>query len=138
MRASSASRLPSAERGSPPLESYARHKEEKHRILLGMAQAQVSRARKKAPVFSACIVSHTREWSQGVIKTIEWLCNNDARASGSSSGTSATAGSARDQAVFRARFKDNIACTTARGVGRILAVGGHFFPSKDEEEWSLK
>ena len=117
------------------MESYARHKEEKHRVLLGMAQAQVGRARKKAPVFSACIVSHTGEWSQGVIKTIEWLCEQRRKSKRELFGDKRQAGSAKDQAMFRARFKDNIAFTTARGVGRILAVGGHFFPSKDEEEY---
>ena len=83
-------------------------------------------------------VSHTGEWSQGVIKTIEWLCEQRRKSKRELFGDKRQAGSAKDQAVFRARFKDNIACTTARGVGRILAVGGHFFPSKDEEEWSLK
>ena len=124
-------------KASPPLEAYARHKEQKHRVLIGMAQAQVNRIRKKAPVFSACIVSHTGEWSQGVIQTIEWLCEQRRKAKRSLFGESRQAGSAVDQAKFRAAFKDNIACVTARGVGRILAVGGHFFPSKEGDEGEL-
>ena len=121
-------------RASPPLESYAKHKELKHRVLMGMARAQVGRARKKAPVFSACIVSHTGEWSQGVLQTIEWLCEQRRKSKRELFGDRRQAGSATDQAKFRARFKDSIACTIARGVGRILAVGGHFFPAKDGEE----
>ena len=69
-----------------------------------------------------------------LFKTIEWLCEQRRKSKRELFGDKRQAGSAKDQALFRARFKDNIACTTARGVGRILAVGGHFFPSKDEEE----
>ena len=63
--------------------------------------------------------------------------SNDAKASGSSSVTSVKQAQRRTRPCSE-RFKDNIAFTTARGVGRILAVGGHFFPSKDEDEWSIK
>ena len=72
-------------KASPPLESYAKVKDAKHRVLLGMAQAQVGRFRRKKPVFSACIVSHTGEWSQGVLQTIEWLCERSAARRGAAS-----------------------------------------------------
>ena len=67
--------VPSNREESPAVANYAKHKVQKHAGLLHMSKAQKSRGlRRKVPVFSACIVSNTGEWSQGTISTIEWLC----------------------------------------------------------------
>ena len=101
--------------------------------LLHMSKAQKAKGlRKKTPVFSACIVSNTGEWSQGTISTIEWLCEQRR-----ASLQAATRGRdyrrvAQRVAEFRTSIKDGIACTVARGMGNILSVGGHcFLPMTD-------
>ena len=98
-----------------------------------MAQAQVGRFRKKKPVFSACIVSHTGEWSQGVLQTIEWLGEQRRAGRRELFGDRRAMGSAADKSHFRSSIKDGTACTTARGLGRILSTGGHCFLSRDGE-----
>jgi hypothetical protein len=120
--------MPSSRQESPAVAVYAKLKVKKHMGLLHMSKAQTSKGlRKKTPVFSACVVSNTGEWSQGTIATIEWLCEQKR-----ASLQAATRGRdprrvAQQVAEFRTSIKDGIACTIARGMGGILSVGGHCF-----------
>ena len=125
--------VPSNRDESPAVATYAKLKVKKHMGLLHMSKAQKAKGlRKKTPVFSACIVSNTGEWSQGTISTIEWLCEQRR-----ASLQAATRGRdyrrvAQRVAEFRTSIKDGIACTVARGMGNILSVGGHcFLPMTD-------
>jgi hypothetical protein len=118
--------VPSNRQESPAVANYAKLKVQKHMGLLHMSKAQKSRGlRKKVPVFSACIVSNTGEWSQGTISTIEWLCEQKRASLHEATRGRDRRRVAQQVAEFRTSIKDGIACTIARGMVNNHRVVGH-------------
>ena len=113
---------------SPPVRSRHAAKTRKFAQLLQMSAAQQRKGlRRKVPVFAPVVLSHTGEWSQGCIQTIEWLCKQY-KINLAKSCYSAVR-RARAIAAYRTELKDGLACIVASGVGGILSVGGHRFVS---------
>jgi hypothetical protein len=80
--------------------------------------------RRREPVFHSFVMSHAGEMSPGVFATLEWLAVR-VRKEAAEKGLYRPSGVA---AEFRAEFKARLAVVLARGLGKLMTLGGEPVP----------
>jgi hypothetical protein len=109
---------------TPAVEERVKTKRLKYQPLLRQAGVlRLRRHRAKGPVFRACIVSHTGEFSSDVFETIEFLASQVLRQTRKFPRDDGVS-SSRAAALFRTTLKDRIATVIVQGYGNMLRAVG--------------